>query len=206
MPISSPPPPAIEPQGLKRTEVVSGVFTVSANASVVVQPPSGETWVITHAGSVDGPVFVELYDGTNASPIYRGWRRTFIVITNSLYLRMRMPATSGYVGYTGFKAPDLEQVGQVWPGAVQTQIVRPPVGETWIITEIGGEDTYCVAELTDGTTYARIFQSLERAERVEASIGYPSGPYMIALTNSLYMQLDTSGQARPLGYCGYKLK
>jgi hypothetical protein len=135
---------------------------VAAGGNVDVRPPVGQEWKITdfaclHAFVGAAPdVQVGLYNGvTNcislADPTTDAGKRTRqykFYLTNANYMRItNTGAINNNVGYVGeIVQPGLTRTGQVVIGATAYNTVRPPVGETWEITEWGA-DTWSAGEI-----------------------------------------------------------
>lgn len=131
----------------------SGTVTIGAASAVVIQPPANETWQITEwganpftvAGNINPACEVGLTDGVLvASRIIRPTmaraqdKQPNIIIDNDVYLNVySTPGIEFY--YSAIRIPNtcISSVTDV-VGAATLDII-PPVGDEWVITEIGAE-------------------------------------------------------------------
>ena len=143
--------------------VISGTAFVAAGNFFDIVPPLGQDWVITDvgsslwlgAGAVGLPdLNVELVTGLpgagNAALLMqatdaRGWNRQLeIYVNNGNFLRLTNTGIDATVGWSGAIAKQYSplHVSQVISrvavlGAGGNVDIRPPVGEEWLITDIG---------------------------------------------------------------------
>lgn len=207
----------------------NSVFTLAASASIAVQPPSGEEWVIRDVGLAN-TVTVELTNGTIVDSYLRytnssGWaRKTSWYINNSVYIRITNPSGASAVitYYTGMvtnvsgtAAGRADAVVAVQNVAASASItVQPPSGETWMLLDVSsaaqtGSGVNDVApqvsvSMTDGTTSVAVFAS-------DGGTGTSPGQYGAAwapiLTNTYCAKianLDALG-ACDIGYTAVRM-
>lgn len=152
---------------------------IGAGAVHNVQPPAGQAWVIYEVSSEEAFVGAQpdlayaIADGVlteaiivldpTTSPI-KGDRAKEIYITNVNYLAIRNTgAAAAEVGWTGERVdPNIVITDMVTCPNGGVVDIQPPVGQTWRITEFGGE-LYGAAfhpevsvGITDGTLVASI--------------------------------------------------
>lgn len=132
----------------------SGVVTIGVGATVVIQPPVNETWVITEWGTTTwtaGPadinpdVQIGLTDGVLVASLMiletmvRGQdKQPEIYINNDVYLNVTSTGGCDFA-YCGRRVPPtcVSSVEDV-AGSASLDI-QPPVDQQWVITEIGAE-------------------------------------------------------------------
>ncbi len=131
----------------------SDIITIGALAYGTVQPPVNQSWVITEwgtsaftgAGDINPACEVGLTDGTLVASrivlptMVRGQdKQPEIYINNDVYLNIY--STPGVdFAYTGRRVPPtvISSVTDVVGSG--TLDITPPVGDEWVITELGGE-------------------------------------------------------------------
>ena len=205
-------------QGPNRlSRVISGIANLIPTATVVIQPPVGQDWVIYDVGSSlyvgaqpNGlpNVQVAMTDGTITADVahgadFRGWRPMEIYINNAVYLQLTNQA--GFAADISWSGAICQNQGPNIPSQVVSAIatvgiggvltIQPPVGEEWRVTEIATSTWTAgapaalpdVAVNLTDGTIASLVQAGTDTKGWLAVIRYD-------LTNTLYMTLtDTSG-------------
>jgi len=165
--------------------LVSNIVAAVAAAAVTnVQPPAGQAWVIYEVAALEAVGFVgaipdlsyAIADGVLTAAIIvidpttesqKGDRAKEIYITNANYLVItNTGANPAGVGWTGERVdPNIVITDMVTcpTGGLGYVDIRPPVGQTWRITEIGSElynggDDHpeLVIGITDGALVASV--------------------------------------------------
>ena len=159
------------PNGVSK--VISDVLDMDAGDVWEVRPPAGQDWNIRDiatsrwsAGAGGLPnVTVELTDGVSFATIAIGtenfgWHSFDIHINHDVWLRLTNPAAGALtatVGFSGIISKDYgpngvsevaSLVGTVLGGAANILLVRPPIGQEWKVTRIGGSVLTAAAPLS----------------------------------------------------------
>jgi hypothetical protein len=136
------------------SNIITGISAaVGAAASITVQPPVGEAWVLNDFSSDTAFVSavpdlqVSLTNGATAGIILmdpttdpgKRTRQTKLYITNAMYASIKNTAGgNANIGWFGEKVNvNNVRTGTLHIGATSFGTIRPPAGETWIITEWG---------------------------------------------------------------------
>lgn len=197
-------------------------LAVGAGGNVDVRPAVGQEWLVNDFASSAAfvtnvpDVQVSLYDGATAcislldpttNPGKRGRQYKFY-LTRNLYMRITNTGGAGTnVGYFGeLVTPGLTRSAIVAIGAATGVEIQPPVGETWVITEIGS-DTWTAGPadinpdvqlgITDGTLVAsRItLETMVRGQDKQLEIYIDNDVYLYAY----------SGTGCNFAYCGRRV-
>jgi hypothetical protein len=169
---------------------------VGAGASVDIRPPAGEGWLITDFGNDKAfvaavpDVQVQMTNGATAGIVLldpttdpgRRTRQLKIYLTNAIYATITNTGGAGAnLAWVGEKV-NVNNIrsGTVVVGPTAYNVVRPPVGETWLITEWGTSaftaagdlNPACEIGLTDGTLVASRFvlPTMVRAQEKQPQI------------------------------------
>jgi hypothetical protein len=157
------------PNGVSK--VISDVRDMIAGEVWEVRPPAGQDWDIRDigtsrwsAGAGGLPnVTVELTDGVSFATIAIGtenfgWHSFDIHINHDVWLRFTNPGGApATVGFSGIISKDYgpngvsevaSLVGTVLGGAANILLVRPPIGQEWKVTRIGGSVLTAAAPLS----------------------------------------------------------
>ncbi len=139
-------------------QVFSNIVAIGGGATYDIRPPVGQDWEITDIGfshwagvppaSVPA-INVSIFNGVLRSLLLslaniRGWlRKQKLSINNTTYVRLTNP---GAAGNASFSAKVIKDYGTgtssvisdiVSLGAGITYAVRPPVGQEWLINDVG---------------------------------------------------------------------
>jgi len=203
--------------------VISGTAFVGAGNFIDIVPPLGQDWVITDVGSSiwlgagaagQPDITIELVSGLpgfgNAAILSqatdaRGWNRQMeIYINNGNFLRLTNTGAAATVGWSGAIA---RRYSPINPSQVISRVlvlgaggnvdIQPPVGEEWVITDIGcslffggappADLPNVLVSLTDGALFSIAQQRTENKGWLDGMAYY--------LTNTNYMNLFDSGGA-----------
>jgi hypothetical protein len=96
---------------------IGDTLQLTASATSVIQPPSGEVWNVTVLGGDDSSgtsTYLDLWDGTDGAVVafshisssgLAGSPKTHmaLILTNTQYARLRNIGTAGPAGYRGVK-------------------------------------------------------------------------------------------------------
>jgi hypothetical protein len=131
---------------------VSDIFTIATGASLAVQPPSGETWIVT-ANVLQTSCSIEAYDGTltfliNNGPAADDSMR--YVFDNADYFRFVNGSGSVQTFWYSAVKVQLGFADIFSLAAATNQVVQPPSGETWMVM-CTGLNTSSAAYAYDGT-------------------------------------------------------
>lgn len=136
--------------------VRSGVIRLDGGGLGVVQPPPGETWMITEwgsdiwtvAGNINPNTAIGLTDGAFINSriavptMERGQeKQPNIIINNMVYLNI-IGAAAGDFYFSAIRIPEtaISSITDVLGAGLTPWVdIRPPDGEEWVITEIGAE-------------------------------------------------------------------
>jgi len=153
------------PNGVSK--VISDVLDMDPGDVWEVRPPDGQDWNIRDIGSSRWPIpggavttglpnlLVQLTDGVSFATIAVGvlgfgWHSFDIHINHDVWLRLTNPAAGALtatVGFSGIISKDYgpngvsevaSLVGTVLGGAANILLVRPPIGQEWKVTRVGG--------------------------------------------------------------------
>lgn len=136
------------------SNIITGISAaVGAAASITVRPPVGEAWILNDFSSDAAFVAavpdlqVSLTDGATAAIILmdpttnpgKRTRQTKLYVTNAIYASIKNTAGgNANIGWFGEKVNvNNVRCGEITIGATSYGTIRPPVGETWMITEWG---------------------------------------------------------------------
>jgi hypothetical protein len=136
------------------SNIITGISAaVGAGASITVRPPVGEAWVLYDFSSDVAFVAavpdmqISLTNGATAAIILmdpttdagKRTRQTKLYVTNAIYASIKNTGGgNANLGWFGEKVnPNNVRCGTITIGATSFGVIRPPVGETWIITEWG---------------------------------------------------------------------
>ncbi len=216
-------------------KVFSTIQTVLAGATYDITPPLGEDWEVTDFGSsafVGVPVLgvpnltAGMYNATvgvsalfknssAANPHIRGWQHPCsLYANNSNYIRVTNPEAGPLVIAMSVRrsklyGPNIAQSSVI--SGTQTLIatgiatLQPPVGQDWIIREVGSSRWVgaqpaglpnVAVNLTDGTNAALIADGTN-------TIGWLE-PLMLHLNNTVYLTLtNPAGAGATVGWSGF---
>jgi hypothetical protein len=220
----------------KMARVFSTVQTVLAGANYDVLPPLGQDWEVTDFGSSAfvgvAPLGVPnltagMYNATvgvsalfknssAANPHLRGWQHPCsLFINNSNYLRVTNPEAGPLniaisVRLSKQYAPNIVESGVISGTqtliATGTATVRPPVGEDWLIREVGSSRWVgaqpaglpnVAISLSDGTNAALIGDGVNTVPWME--------PLNLHINNAVFMTLNNPvGAGATVGWSGVK--
>lgn len=150
-----------------RSSVVSGIAILGGAVATPIIPPVGEDWLLTDVGSSvwvnANPnqlpnVVVALTEAAllatiaNAGAVSRGWDRPFELYMNNTSYVTLTPAGAATIGWS---AVITNAYGPNGLSDVITRVrladaagdveIRPPVGEEWVITDIGCDAAFTAA-------------------------------------------------------------
>jgi len=209
--------------GTGTSVVKSDVQTVGAAATVDIQPPTTEDWLVTDVGSSTwvgaAPagvpnMEVDLFDGTNAARILssvntRQWEAALkLYISNADYLRLTnsagAPAQLGWsaelLKYAGAGNSNVRSDVQV-AGAGATVDFQPPNGEEWEISMIGASVWAGIAPNQFPNITASIFDGTNASTIQTAGNWMLNGhDLVIHVSNTNYLRvLDAGGAGGNIG-------
>lgn len=136
--------------------IITDLVAVGAGASTDIQPPAGQTWLITEygysvltlGGDINPDCIVGITDGTlvNSMLIQQTMVRGHdkpqrILIDNTLYLRVTdgTGAAGGIFGYSGIRVPETSIGSLTDVVGSATLDIQPPATQEWEILDIGAE-------------------------------------------------------------------
>lgn len=141
------------------SRVISDAQALGAGLILQVRPPVGQDWLITDVGSniwlgaqpAGIPdVTVDLTDGVNAATVAqaacaRGWFRPFeLYLSRNTWMQLTNTGANAIVGWSGVICAEFGPNGQshvisdtALLGAGAVGLIQPPIGEEWIISDIG---------------------------------------------------------------------
>lgn len=144
-----------------QSKVISDVLDLIAGQVWEIRPPAGQDWNIRDIGTTRWSaaaaglpnVIVELTDGVSFATIAIGteafgWHSFDIHINHDVWLRLTNPvAAPATVGFSGIISKDYgpngvsevaSLVATVVAAPANVLVVRPPIGQEWKVTRVGG--------------------------------------------------------------------
>ena len=206
------------------TTIISGMTAgVGGGGNVDVVPPVGQAWHIKevtsqHAFVTNAPdVEVRIRNGAVADAIVsidpttspnRKLCSYDLYITNTNWMRLvNTGAAGGNIGHLGYRVNVNTAIcANVACGIGATIFIQPPVGETWVITDIGSELWHAVniypdidVGVTNGALLLSMILSAHNAR------GWLAKRYQWYINNMVYIRVtNTNAAANAVGYTGFR--
>lgn len=210
------------------SRVISDSQALGAGLILQVRPPVGQDWLITDIGSniwlgaqpAGLPdVTVDLTDGVNAvtvaqAPCARGWFKPFeLYLNRNTWMQLTNTGANAIVGWSGVISAEYGSNGAshvisdtALLGAGGVGLIQPPIGEEWIITDVGCSVWTGVPGIADLPSV--LVQYTDGAINAIAQQGIDSkgwlGKMKYALSRTVYLSLTDAGAGSNVGWSGVR--